>query len=89
MIEKPTRLASSLGMGSRSTRAELLRQLAKGLHVSAQALYAQAGLIEGRESRSDVLAAIQADITITERQRQMLIDIYTSFRNQGAVSSYC
>lgn len=32
------------------------------------------------ESQSAVLAAIRADLATTERQRQMLIDIYTSFR---------
>jgi hypothetical protein len=58
---------------------QILRQVAKGLHLSAQVLSAQAGLIEGRQTRSEVLAALQADTAITGHQRQILIDIYTSF----------
>lgn len=75
---------SQIERGLRKPSAEILNQIAKGLHISAQALYVQAGLIdEDRESTGDVVAAIRADTLITERQRQVLIDIYESFRKEN------
>ncbi|GHE30668.1 hypothetical protein GCM10017673_36710 [Streptosporangium violaceochromogenes] len=74
---------SQIERGLRKPSAEILNQIAKGLHVSSRALYVQAGLIDEREPESDVLAAIRADHLITERQRQVLIDIYESFRKEN------
>ncbi|WP_344856538.1 helix-turn-helix transcriptional regulator [Planomonospora alba] len=74
---------SQIERGLRKPSAEILNQIAKGLRISAQALYVQAGLIEDREPDSDVLTAIRADEFITERQRQVLIDIYESFRKEN------
>ncbi|MEZ0073010.1 helix-turn-helix domain-containing protein [Planotetraspora sp. GP83] len=74
---------SQVERGLRKPSAEILNQIAKGLHISAQALYVQAGLIEDREPDSDVLAAVRADVTLTGRQRQVLIDIYESFRKEN------
>ncbi|WP_030510379.1 helix-turn-helix domain-containing protein [Microbispora rosea] len=74
---------SQVERGLRKPSAEILNQIAKGLHISAQALYVQAGLIEDREPHSDVLAAIRADVTLSGRQRQVLIDIYESFRKEN------
>ncbi|MER7505917.1 helix-turn-helix domain-containing protein [Nonomuraea pusilla] len=73
---------SQIERGLRKPSAEILNQIAKGLRISSQALYVQAGLIEDREPPSDVLTAIQADTHLTERQRQVLIDIYESFRKE-------
>jgi len=70
-----------------ASRAWRFNQIAKGLHISAQALYVQAGLIEDREPDSDVLTAIRADSTITGRQRQVMIDIYESFRKEDRAGS--
>ncbi|GAA5073419.1 transcriptional regulator with XRE-family HTH domain [Thermocatellispora tengchongensis] len=74
---------SQIERGLRKPSAEILNQIAKGLQISAQALYVQAGLIEDREQDSDVLTAIRADTFLTERQRQVLIDIYESFRKEN------
>ncbi|WP_169953126.1 helix-turn-helix domain-containing protein [Microbispora sp. H11081] len=74
---------SQVERGLRKPSAEILNQIAKGLQISAQALYVQAGLIEDREPHSDVLAAVRADVTLTGRQRQVLIDIYESFRKEN------
>ncbi|GAA3519875.1 transcriptional regulator with XRE-family HTH domain [Streptosporangium album] len=73
---------SQVERGLRKPSAEILDQIAKGLHISARALYVRAGLIENREIDSDVRAAIWADVTITERQRQVLINIYELFRRE-------
>lgn len=74
---------SQVERGVRKPSAEILNQIAKGLRISSQALYVQAGLIDEREPDSDVLAAIRADVTITGRQRQVLVDIYESFRKEN------
>lgn len=74
---------SQIERGLRKPSAEILNQIAKGLRISAEALYVQAGLIEQREPDSGVLAALRADTTLTERQRQVLIDIYESFRKEN------
>ncbi|RBQ21963.1 transcriptional regulator [Spongiactinospora rosea] len=74
---------SQIERGLRKPSAEILNQIAKGLHISAQALYVQAGLIEHREADSDVVAAIRADTFLSGRQRQVLIDIYESFRKEN------
>jgi len=74
---------SQIERGLRKPSAEILNQIAKGLRISAEALYVQAGLIEQREPDSGVLAALRADTMLTERQRQVLIDIYESFRKEN------
>jgi transcriptional regulator with XRE-family HTH domain len=74
---------SQVERGLRKPSAEILNQIAKGLRISSQALYVQAGLIEDREPDSDVLAAIRTDGSLTGRQRQVLIDIYESFRKEN------
>lgn len=74
---------SQIERGLRKPSAEILNQIAKGLRISSQALYVQAGLIEDREPPSDVITAIRADPRLTERQRQVLIDIYESFRKEN------
>ncbi|HEX4817371.1 MAG TPA: helix-turn-helix transcriptional regulator [Nonomuraea sp.] len=73
---------SQIERGLRKPSAEILNQIAKGLRISSQVLYVQAGLIEDREPPSDVITAIRADTNLTERQRQVLIDIYESFRKE-------
>ncbi|MFC6080205.1 helix-turn-helix domain-containing protein [Sphaerisporangium aureirubrum] len=73
---------SQIERGLRKPSAEILNQIAKGLRISSQALYVQAGLIDDRVPDSDVLAAIRSDPHLSERQRQVLIDIYESFRKE-------
>ncbi|HXA58575.1 MAG TPA: helix-turn-helix domain-containing protein [Streptosporangiaceae bacterium] len=77
---------SQIERGLRKPSAEILQQIAKGLRISAEALYIQAGILEDREADSDVQSAIRADLILSERQKQVLLDIYESFRkeNEGA-----
>ncbi|HSO93249.1 MAG TPA: helix-turn-helix transcriptional regulator [Candidatus Dormibacteraeota bacterium] len=72
---------SQIERGLRKPSAEVLNQIAKALRVSADVLYVRAGLLEPSEP-SGVRDAIVADTAITERQKQVLLDIYTSFREQ-------
>ena len=72
---------SQIERGLRRPSAEVLQQLAKALRVSAETLYVQAGILnaEDAEVRS-VELAILADSGLTERQKQSLLEVYTSFR---------
>jgi transcriptional regulator with XRE-family HTH domain len=80
---------SQVERGLRRPSADILQQIAKGLRISAEALYVQAGILEDKpgESESSVTDAIRADTEITERQKQMLIDIYESFRKEVMADS--
>jgi transcriptional regulator with XRE-family HTH domain len=74
---------SQIERGLRKPSAEILQQIAKGLRISAEALYVQAGILEDRSADTDVQAAIRADTNLTERQKQVLLDIYESFRREN------
>ena len=73
---------SQIERGLRKPSADVLSQIAKALRVSAEVLYVRAGILEPSES-SEVRDAIVNDTAITERQKQVLLDVYTSFRQQG------
>lgn len=80
---------SQIERGLRRPSAEVLQQLAKALRVSAETLYVQAGILDPDEAEvRSVKLAILADTGLTERQKQSLLDVYTSFRAaNGAVAS--
>lgn len=72
---------SQIERGLRMPSSVILQSLAKGLRMSAETLYAQAGIIDPQETEeSDVVKAIMRDPHISARQREMLIDMYRSFR---------
>jgi transcriptional regulator with XRE-family HTH domain len=73
---------SQVERGLRRPSADILQQIAKGLRISAEALYVQAGILEDKPGDTSVTNAVMADTEITERQKQMLIDIYDSFRKE-------
>ena len=77
---------SQIERGLRRPSAEILQQIAKGLRISAEALYVQAGILEDRRPDSGVRAAVLADPELTERQKQVLLEIYESFRRELAGS---
>ena len=78
---------SQIERGLRKPSADVLQQIAKALRVSAEVLYVRAGILEPSET-SEVRDAIITDTAITERQKQVLLDIYTSFcqQNEARVS---
>ena len=78
---------SQIERGLRRPSAEILQQIAKGLRISAEALYVQAGILESRRPDSGVRAAVLADPDLTERQKQVLLEIYESFRRELAASA--
>ncbi len=77
---------SQIERGLRKPSADVLAQIAKALRVSAEVLYIRAGILEPSDT-SEVRDSIIIDTAITERQKQVLLDIYTSFceQNEAAV----
>jgi transcriptional regulator with XRE-family HTH domain len=73
---------SQVERGLRKPSAEILQQIAKGLRISAEALYVRAGILEHRAA-SAVVDAVLADVELTERQKQVLLEIYQSFRHEN------
>jgi transcriptional regulator with XRE-family HTH domain len=76
---------SQVERGLRKPSADVLSQIAKALRVSAEVLYVRAGILEPSD-KSQVRDAIITDMAITERQKQILLDIYASFAQQNASS---
>src|ERR1700726_4255892 len=73
---------SQIERGLRRPSAEILQQIAKGLRISAEALYVQAGILEDRAPDSGVRSAVLADPGLSERQKQIMLEIYESFRTE-------
>jgi transcriptional regulator with XRE-family HTH domain len=76
---------SQIERGLRKPSAEILQQIAKGLRISAEALYVQAGFLEQRATGA-VVDAILSDEALNERQKQVLLEIYQSFRKEDGAS---
>src|SRR5690348_9945098 len=70
---------SQIERGLRTPSAEILQQIARGLRISAEALYVRAGILEERPAGA-VPDAVLADPHLTERHKQALLDVYWSFR---------
>ena len=77
---------SQIERGLRRPSAEILQQIAKALRISAEALYVQAGILEDRQPDSGVRAAVLADPYLMERQKQVLLEIYESFRRESSAA---
>ncbi|MGH3172758.1 MAG: helix-turn-helix domain-containing protein, partial [Streptosporangiaceae bacterium] len=78
---------SQIERGLRKPSADILQQIAKGLRISAEALYVQAGILEDRPADSGVRSALLADPQLSERQKQVLVEIYESFRRENAADT--
>lgn len=76
---------SQIERGLRKPSAEVLSQIAKALRLSAEVLYVRAGILEAGQV-SQVHDAIVGDTVINERQKRVLLDIYTSFCQQSEAS---
>ena len=74
---------SQIERGLRKPSAEVLQQIAKALRISAEQLYVRAGIV-GLDESGSVELAILADPGLTERQKQSLLDVYSSFLAMNA-----
>jgi transcriptional regulator with XRE-family HTH domain len=70
---------SQIERGLRRPSAEILNAIARALRISAETLYVKAGILD-EEHEHDLVSTILADPSITERQKQALVQIYESFR---------
>lgn len=77
---------SQIERGLRKPSAEVLGQIARGLRLSAEVLYARAGILELKQG-SPVRDAILTAPDLTERQREVLVEIYESFRVNNATAA--
>lgn len=86
---------SRIERGLHQPSVRVLRSLADALHVSAETLLAQAGLIDGDDEAGErsedarpagperTVAAILADPTLTPEQREALLTVYRSYSPDG------
>lgn len=72
---------SQIERGLRKPSADVLQQLAKALRISAEQLYIRAGIVspETGSAATTVELAVLGDPGLTERQKQSLLDVYSSF----------
>jgi len=79
---------SQIERGLKKPSAEILKELARGLEVSAETLYVRAGILDEKPAPAyegpSVLQAIAKDPVLTDRQRAVLVDVYTSFTAASA-----
>jgi transcriptional regulator with XRE-family HTH domain len=78
---------SQIERGLRKPSAEILQQIAKALHISAETLYVRAGILEARDDDDDVVHAILCDMRLSEVQKQTLLRVYQSFVHENGHAS--
>lgn len=78
---------SQIERGLRQPSAKILKDIAKALRISAETLYVRAGILDEEGEPTDLEVGILQDPHLTERQKQVLIDVYRSFRAEGAAAS--
>ncbi|MFE9659372.1 helix-turn-helix domain-containing protein [Streptomyces sp. NPDC005955] len=79
---------SQIERGLRKPSAEVLQQVAKALRISAETLYVRAGILDERErDELETRAVILGDPSINEQQKQVLLQIYESFRKENGTDA--
>ncbi|MEV8529335.1 helix-turn-helix domain-containing protein [Streptomyces sp. NPDC052000] len=79
---------SQIERGLRKPSADILQQLAKALRISAETLYVQAGILDERSPEAaGTRSVILADPSLSERQKQVLLQIYESFRKENGLDA--
>lgn len=78
---------SQIERGMRKPSAQVLLQIAKGLRISAESLYVKAGILEDDRDSVSTVEVLTHDQSITDRQRQVLLDIYLAFQGENASAS--
>ena len=71
---------SQIERGIRTPSAEILRSIAGALSIRTETLYQRAGLLDEKETPS-VQEAVGADMNLTNKQKNALMEIYESFVN--------
>ena len=77
---------SQVERGLRKPSAEILASIARGLKISAETLYEQAGILDRRTGNPDTVAAIRADPSLSERHKAVLLELYETYVREHATS---
>ena len=80
---------SQIERGLRKPSAEILQQIARALHVSAETLYVRAGILDGDSPRGassapSVEEAVLADPLLSVDQKNSLLSVYRPYVNPAA-----
>ena len=84
---------SQIERGLRKPSADVLQQLAKALRISAETLYIRAGILDPDDESDSarrtpgVVDAVLLDPALNERQKRVLLDVYTSFVRENTPES--
>lgn len=76
---------SQIERGLRRPSAEVLKEIARALQISAETLYVRAGFLDPHgDGDLSVEGAVLADPALSERHKRLLLDIYRSLRDESA-----
>ncbi|MHB8513441.1 MAG: helix-turn-helix domain-containing protein [Actinomycetota bacterium] len=78
---------SQVERGLRKPSADILKEIAKALSISAETLYIKAGILEDRNDVVDVVGTLRRDPSISEKQKQIIVDLYQSFRSPAPAAA--
>ncbi|MDX1447675.1 MAG: helix-turn-helix transcriptional regulator [Acidimicrobiia bacterium] len=78
---------SQIERGIRRPSAEILKRLSRALEVSAESLYTRAGLIDEGPFTPTVIEAIEADTTLSPRQKKVLGDLYRALLDAASTET--
>ena len=79
---------SQIEHGLRKPSADVLQQIAKALRISAEQLYIRAGIVSPEDGvGGSVELAVLNDTGLSERQKQSLLDVYSSFLALNAAAA--
>ena len=78
---------SQIERGLRKPSADILRQIAAALHISAETLYVRAGILDEPGGPTDLIAEIRRAGDLDEDQKRALVQIYETFRRERAIRS--
>jgi transcriptional regulator with XRE-family HTH domain len=85
MTEISNPYLSQIERGLSEPSARVLKSIAEALNLSAEALFAQAGLMPESSPRADdaTETAIRTDPRLSEPQKRALLEVYRSYTAQG------
>jgi transcriptional regulator with XRE-family HTH domain len=78
---------SQVERGLRKPSAEILASIARGLKISAESLYEQAGILDRRSGNPDTVAAIRSDDALSERHKAVLLELYETYAREHRAAS--
>jgi transcriptional regulator with XRE-family HTH domain len=77
---------SQVERGLRKPSAEILASIARGLKISAESLYEQAGILDRRSGNAETVAAIRSDSALSERHKAVLLELYETYVRESQLA---